>query len=169
MLSHEQIDLQTVDDYSQKIAMRLRAVRKEGGFKTEKSFAEKYSIPLTTYSQHETGKRKIPVETLVGYCKKLSANIGWVLTGVGEPWEKTRQIETSCTAIQAHVPLRIPRENLDMLKQVFLSAQTFLADDQLSFSEWIDRCFEIGVTLPTQKIEDEKIEHIVRLVFSKLA
>lgn len=167
-MPHEKTALQALDCL-QKIATRLRAVRKEAGFKTEKSFAQRYGIPLTTYSQHETGKRKMTVETLVDYCMKLNANVGWVLTGAGEPWEK-QQIEKPCIAIQAYASHDLPKENLAMLKQVFLSSQSFLGNDNLSFSEWVDRCFEIGVILSSvQKINDEKIEQIVRLIFSQVS
>ena len=50
---------------------------------------------------------------------------------------------------------------------MFLSAEPFLSSDQLSFSEWVERCLEIGAVFITPKIEGEKIEKIVSLVFSK--
>ena len=165
MLSAEKTDLRLLDTCSKQIAMRLRAVRKEAGFKTGKSFAEKYSIPLTTYSQHETGKRRISAETLIDYSIKLNANVGWILMGAGNPWEKQQPIEKRRTTLQTDVP----RENLSVLKQVFLSAQSFLNDEPLSFSEWVERCLEIGAVLITLNIDNEKIEKIVRLLFSKLS
>ena len=152
---------------SEKIAMRLRAARKEAGFKTRKSFAEKCGIPVTTYSQHETGKRKLSIETLIDYCIKLNTHVIWMLTGVGNPWDKQQPIEKWYTAMQPDAPKTLPKEHLETFKKVFLSALPFLGDKHLSFSEWVDRCLEIGMVLFIPTIDDERIEKIVSLVFSK--
>lgn len=137
---------------SQKIAMRLRATRKEAGFKTGKSFAQKYGIPLTTYSQHETGKRRIAIEILIDYCFKLNANVGWVLTGAGESWSKLQSTQQEIL-------------HTTQLKQVFLAAHVFLDNSELAFAEWVDCCLEMGATLSSQKIAHDQIDQIVQLVF----
>ncbi|MCD6038690.1 MAG: family transcriptional regulator [Gammaproteobacteria bacterium] len=163
MFPSEKLALHPLKACSQEIAMRLRALRKEAGFKTEKSFAEKYGIPLTTYSQHETGKRRISAETCINYCVKLNANVCWMLTGAGDPFAKPS------TTMQIGGAQGLGEKKLGTLRQVLLSAQSFLSNGQLSFSEWVDRCLEIGMALPAQKIDDEKIEKIVKLVFVKIS
>lgn len=151
---------------SQQIAMRLRAMRKEAGFKTGKSFAQKYGIPLTTYSQHETGKRKIAIEILIDYCFKLNANAGWVLTGTGEPWNKPQSTYVSA---QQGTSQTTTTENIALLKQVFLAAHVFLDSSKLAFAAWVDCCLEIGATLSSQRTAPDQIDQIVQLVFrSKL-
>lgn len=47
-------------ELTSEIALRVRAVRKITGLK-QKDFAEKYHIPLTTFTQWEQGLRECPV------------------------------------------------------------------------------------------------------------
>ncbi len=63
------------------IANRLRTARKQSGYKSSREFALKYGIPESTYSQHETGKRKIRIATLLRYCEFLSISPGWIIVG----------------------------------------------------------------------------------------
>lgn len=69
------------------IAARLRASRKIAGYQTLKEFCEKFNIPDSTYSQHETGARKIKEEVLENYANLLEVNYHWLLNGLGEPFK----------------------------------------------------------------------------------
>lgn len=66
---------------SEQIGLRLKSARKAAGFKTARSFAALHQIPYSTYSQHETGKRAIPLHTLLQYSQLLCMDSGWLLNG----------------------------------------------------------------------------------------
>ena len=67
------------------IALRLRVARKASGYKTSKEFAKKHNIAPSTYSQHETGKRLLSIESLLSYGETMEVNPSWILTGEGPP------------------------------------------------------------------------------------
>lgn len=75
------------------VGERLRAARKAAGFKTAKSFSLKHGIPPVTYSQYETGKRNINIDTLNRYCKLLDINCNWLVMGKGSPFLKNNATE----------------------------------------------------------------------------
>ena len=57
------------------IARRLRKAREAAGFPTAKAFSDKYEIPQSTYSLHETGSRPLRRETAERYAEKLGLKI----------------------------------------------------------------------------------------------
>ena len=69
-----------------KISARLRAARKVAGFSTSIAFCEKYNIPKSTYSQHETGKRLPKDDTLSEYADYLEISFNWLRFGKGSPF-----------------------------------------------------------------------------------
>ena len=60
---------------TKQVATLLKKERSEK-FKSARAFARKHSIPISTYSQHETGKRGVNLDILAYYCKCL--NIGFL-------------------------------------------------------------------------------------------
>jgi len=70
-----------MSDLDQEIGKRLRKARKSRGYKSARLFAIERSIPESTYSQHETGKRSLSPETVLRYCSCLGIEPGWLLTG----------------------------------------------------------------------------------------
>lgn len=68
-----------------KIGSRLRAARKAAGFKTALAFCEKFAIPLSTYSQNESGIKAPRAEALKNYADYLGVNLDWLKTGLGMP------------------------------------------------------------------------------------
>ena len=78
-------------DLTKSIGMRLKAARKAAGYRSATAFAGKRDIPMSTYSQHECGKRSINVESLVYYAEQLGIQAGWLLSGQGEPFQSTIQ------------------------------------------------------------------------------
>lgn len=69
-----------------RLGARLRAARKAAGFKTSKAFLNKYNIPASTYSQHESGSRIPDDETLKYYSKLFDVNFDWLKSGMGNPF-----------------------------------------------------------------------------------
>lgn len=68
----------------QEIGARLRFARKIAGYSSARCFAVQHSIPESTYSQHETGKRALSIEMLLHYSQLLKTNPNWLLTGMGD-------------------------------------------------------------------------------------
>jgi hypothetical protein len=72
-------------DKYHELTLRLKACRVTAGFKSARNFSTAYGIPEKTYSQHENGKRKIPIESLLDYSEYLKVNPFWLLSGEGFP------------------------------------------------------------------------------------
>ena len=81
---------------SEKIGLRLKDSRKTAGFRTLSSFTKKYNIPKSTYTQYETGKRNVNVETLLKYCEYLNTNLIWLVTGKGSPHVTNEELISLC-------------------------------------------------------------------------
>lgn len=73
-----------------RIAARLSAARKVH-HDSARSFAIVNNLPVTTYSQHETGKRALSVSGLLEYSGWLKVNPSWLLTGKGLPYPNDEQ------------------------------------------------------------------------------
>ena len=73
-----------------RIAARLSAARKVH-HDSARSFAIANNLPVTTYSQHETGKRALSVSGLLEYGGWLQVNPSWLLTGRGLPYPNDEQ------------------------------------------------------------------------------
>lgn len=69
-----------------RLGARLRAARKAAGFKTSKTFSKKNKVPMSTYSQHESGARMPDDETLKFYSKIFLVNFDWLKDGKGAPY-----------------------------------------------------------------------------------
>ena len=67
------------------LLIRLKTCRIIAGFKSARLFATTFSIPEKTYSQHENGKRKLSIDSLLIYSTVLKINPLWLLTGEGFP------------------------------------------------------------------------------------
>lgn len=70
-----------MSDLDREIGKRLRSARKSQGYKSARVFALERSLPESTYSQHETGKRSLSPATVLRYCEWLGIEPGWLLTG----------------------------------------------------------------------------------------
>lgn len=70
--------------FSSDISERLQMARKNAGYKSARAFAHANNIPYITYSQHESGARKLSTNTLVKYSEILDISPGWLLTGMNE-------------------------------------------------------------------------------------
>lgn len=93
---------------------RLRKARIAAGFKTAKTFCEKYGIPTSTYSLHETNKRCLKPKLAEKYAKILRINVAWLLTGLGScrppnsdaiPQLSAEEIKSLLETEQDHQPI----------------------------------------------------------------
>jgi len=161
------------------IAKRLRAARKAASFKSAKDFANQYKIPLSTYSQHETGKRSINAELIINYSSYFQINPYWLLTGNGEPFfgngQKDRKaiLERENFSISPKVndqQNKYSQIDLALLKKILLAAEPLFEDKslQLSYAGLINHCFEIYDTVSTLAAETEEKEKIINLTLSTI-
>jgi transcriptional regulator with XRE-family HTH domain len=166
---------------TEEIAKRLRAARKAAGFKSAKSFASKNDIPLSTYSQHETGKRSISAELILNYSRHFQVHPYWLLTGEGEPYfDDTHQdqkviIEKETFSISSSAKLNeklneYRRADVELLKKILLKGGPLLEDPslKLSYSRLIHHCFEIYNTVANLTASSEEKEKIIQLTLSSL-
>lgn len=75
-----------MNDTIKKIGIRLKAARKSAGYRSATAFASEKNIPMSTYSQHEGGKRSINAEMILYYCEQFAIEPGWLLSGYGTPF-----------------------------------------------------------------------------------
>jgi transcriptional regulator with XRE-family HTH domain len=163
------------------IAKRVRAARKAAGYKSAKEFANKYEIPLSTYSQHETGKRSINAELIINYSSYFTINPCWLLTGNGEPFfdedqnqkEKKAIIERETFSISHKVNddnAKYNQVELGLMRKIFLAAEHLFADKSLnvSYTGLVNHCFEIYETVSTLAADKEEKEKIIHLTLSAI-
>ena len=69
--------------------MRVKELR-DNNQKTQKEIADFLNIKQNTYSQYETGQRKIPLETLIKLASYYNVSVDYILglTEVEEPYPK---------------------------------------------------------------------------------
>ncbi len=96
-------------DQKYSLSARLKAARKAAGYKTSKEFIEKNKIPPSTYSQHETGRRKPNDNLIKQYSKLLNVNFDWLKIGEGDPYAD---------------------------KQLVVKQKKFLQEEMLDLSQW---------------------------------
>lgn len=112
-------------DAIKKISTRLKAARKAAGFRSATAFAKEKEIPMSTYSQHENGKRSINSEILIFYCKQFGVQPGWLLSGIGSPFapdveEVDRKGQLISDALDEEVSLadlKVPNDQLEPITQ----------------------------------------------------
>ena len=61
---------------------RLKEARVKSGYSSARSFAKIHSISDSTYTQHESGKRKMGLSTLIHYSNLLNTSAFWMITGL---------------------------------------------------------------------------------------
>lgn len=64
---------------------RIKAARKNAGYKTAKSFLEAHDYPHATYMQYETGRRNPNDTVLKKLAKQFKINFDWLKYGHGSP------------------------------------------------------------------------------------
>ncbi|HTM64452.1 MAG TPA: helix-turn-helix transcriptional regulator [Gammaproteobacteria bacterium] len=159
------------------IASRLKSARKAAGYKSAKDFAIKQNIPVSTYSQHETGKRSINAELIIGYSSELQINPSWLLTGIDEPHVVDLDIHTtrgqnklSSFSDKIEQSDKYRFVDFGLLKKVLLAIAPLLNDVSinLSYQELIDYCLEVYGIVSTLTISFSEKEKIINLTISSL-
>lgn len=80
-------------NFAEKISKRLKIARIASGYTTAKEFTNKFSIPSSTYSQHENGKRLLSIEHIMFYSDLIDLDPIWLITGQGGPCGKNRNLD----------------------------------------------------------------------------
>lgn len=69
---------------------RLRAARKNAGFKSARAAAVRYGWVISTYASHENGQTpEIPHDAAKEYAKAFKVTAGWLLAGDTSPLRRT--------------------------------------------------------------------------------
>lgn len=158
------------------IAHRLRAARKAAGYKSAKEFAVEKGIALTTYSQHESGKRGFNAELMIEYSNSLQIHPYWLLTGMGEPFlntvsaDKKLILEQECYSLPTSEKLsKNLKIEVDLLKKIFIAAESLFNNSiKLSFQELIDYCFDVYFIVSPLTADTEEKEKIIKLTISSV-
>ena len=97
---------------SKEIGQRLRTARFAAGYRSARDFTTQFSIPESTFSQHETGARSIKIDQARQYCEYLRVDLSWLLTGHSAQIdrEQLQQLE-----IQAEKLLVRQKRNLETI------------------------------------------------------
>jgi transcriptional regulator with XRE-family HTH domain len=164
---------------TEELSKRLRAARKAAGFKSAKEFAKEYGVPVSTYSQHETGKRSISSDLIMDYSAYFKIKPCWLLTGEGEPFlvegqkDKKAIIAREVFSISPNVNenhIKYQHIDLALLKRILLAAETLFEDEsvKLSYSGLIHHCFDIYDTVSTLNADAEEKDKIINLTLSSI-
>ena len=70
-----------MDQAGKLIASRLKEARIKRGYRSARIFSQYNNLAESTYAQHESGKRKLNIDTLLQYSQILSVDPCWLLTG----------------------------------------------------------------------------------------
>lgn len=146
---------------SREIADRLKIARKNAGFKTAKDFAVFHHIPITTYSQHESGKRSITPEIIVNYCTKLQINPNWLLLGNISIHQAPMNQQNS--QHEQHIMV-----DLILLKNILMKGEDIFTNEvlDLTYQELINYCFDIYDIVSSLTINSIEKEKIINLIIS---
>ena len=150
-----------MNELSKNVSIRLKMARIASGFHSAKEFTEKYSIPASTYSQHENGKRALSLENITHYADLTNVDAAWLITGRGNPCgEKFNQsgLEERILAEQ---------ERLENIGELDVSVIPLVSMER-KFSNVNIHVFSkiLNILLPLLKdIPDPKIEDVVDFCF----
>lgn len=169
-------------DITKNIAARLKIARSASGFKTSKEFAERHNIALSTYCQHETGKRPLSIEQLYTYAALTYVEPIWLLTGEGNPCSTLENKQMEQKILQAQeklggsgalpavpIPLiadqdRFSYVNMQLFRIIILEIAPLLkqiTDDQVT--EAMDFCFDLYNRIITLDARDEERIKVIKI------
>lgn len=150
-----------MNELAKNVSIRLKIARVASGFHSAKEFIEKHSIPASTYSQHENGKRALSLENITHYADLTNVDAAWLVTGRGNPCgEKFNQsgLEEKILAEQ---------ERLENMGELDVSAIPLVSIEK-KFSSVNIHVFRkiLNILLPLLKdVPDPKVEDIVDFCF----
>lgn len=163
------------------ISKRLKISRIANGYKTAKEFAVQHSIPNTTYSQHESGKRALSVENLCNYAEILNIEPSWLILGYGDPCNhKKSNLESIILEIQDKmvstgeinlppVPLiekdkKLSFINIDLLQQILNELLPLLKTiPNKHIKDAVSFCFDLYNKLIAVQSEGEEKKKLIKI------
>lgn len=90
---------------------RLKIAREKAGFLFAKEAAEAMGIPVSTYTQHENGRRGFPAKRAPQYARKFKVSEEWLLYGKGDgPTIPLEPNEEELAALLREAFLEVPPE-----------------------------------------------------------
>jgi len=115
--------------FDKKIAERLRSARIKSGYPSAKLFAKANNLPYVTYSQYETGKRRISSESILRFANLLNISPSWLLTGHTDSSSTINQENLYSSQQLNHTSI-----NADFLADVFEAVNQMIcvSDSKLS-------------------------------------
>jgi len=113
---------------SQTIGQRLKLARKTAGFRSASGFAHHNNIPVSTYSQHETGKRILNADLLLQYATLLNISPAWLLTG--NDAFKSRGQDTLISKELPPIEDALAWVNMDLSSEILIKLVPVLASDR---------------------------------------
>lgn len=170
----------------EQIGARLKIARIASGYRTAKDFAEEHNISNSTYSQHETGKRQINIDTLVKYAELISVNPSWLVSGKGPvcpPCAENRDIEKNIsskiekleqngTIPAVEAPLiyddRISYVDIGLLKKIISQIIPILKESNSTIDnvKIVEFCFDVYNKLIITTVDDETKKVLIELCIS---
>lgn len=120
------------------ICNRLRQARRQNGFLSARNFALHHNIPDSTYTQHESGKRKMSVSTMLHYCKLLDIDPFWLLTGIDQSLKKTEKLSEIPLCSQATTEHLDDCTTLQVVDMDFLCSILYETSKQNNLSKKIE-------------------------------
>jgi|GEM_PF-1805836 DNA-binding XRE family transcriptional regulator len=76
------LEINSLKHRMESIYKRLKKARVQAGYASARYFANTHNISDSTYTQHESGKRKMSLSTLIFYAHLLKINSYWIITGI---------------------------------------------------------------------------------------
>lgn len=141
-----------MSEIARAVGARLKQAREEAGFRSASAFATHWEIPISTYSQHETGKRVLSADMLIYYSDLLKVPAGWLLSGEGGVGKDH---------MVALVPIDDKPVVVDvwLLKEIFLRIVPLFAEisSEITSQELIDFAIEVynGVAITSSSVQDK--------------
>ena len=181
-MKSDYINKTIMTENTQNIALRLRIARTASGFKTSKDFAEMHAIALSTYCQHETGKRPLSIEQLFCYSELTGVEPVWLLTGNGNPCSNSANKQMEQTILQEQEKLgcsgelavnaipviseqdRFSYVNMKVLKKIILESTPLIKEipgEHLPIA--VDFCFELYNRIITLEAKDEERMKVIKI------
>jgi hypothetical protein len=150
-----------MNNFSKNVSKRLRIARLASGYNSAKEFTEKHSIPASTYSQHENGKRMLSVENIIHYSELTNVDPAWLMTGRGNPCgERLNQSDLEEKILAEQEKLE-KTGAIDVIAVPLVSMEKKYSNVNIHIFKRI-----LNVLLPLLKdIPDSKIEDVVDFCF----
>lgn len=174
---------------SKNIGKRLKIARQVAGYKTAKAFYEHFSIPKTTYSQHESGLTCPSADLLIFYSNILEIDVTWLLTGRGHPCPNAVDAKNRKALITLAVhelqekgelplvtsqPINADSDyalvDVGLLKKILVQAIDIIPNNQHSIdsNEMLEFCLNVYNNIEPLRIDNNEKDKIIALSIASM-